>query len=183
MNSPTCCAQREECAEAPIMDCDETFNYVVAWRSRIKHRSFEGHQLFTWRIWSSLSFCSYDVLWGPWTSRLNGFYLSTPSQEGSTGDRWQSCLDTKEPIHYVTYGSGMQTWDSCLQPTCLQSLKDLLEAFVTLQGFLTDNDSESCAGLYGLKCSIARVFFWAFGCLRNTPRNLPSGRSMASQWG
>ena len=22
---------------------------------------------------------------------------------------------TKEPIHYVTYGSGMQTWDACPQ--------------------------------------------------------------------
>jgi hypothetical protein len=28
--------------------------------------------------------------------------------------KWLS-ICAKEPIHYVTYGSGMQTWDACTQ--------------------------------------------------------------------
>lgn len=64
---------------------------------------------------------TYDVLWCPWNQKTQRILDSNSKKDQK--DRWQSCLDTKEPIHYVTYGSGMQTWDSCLQLACLQSLK------------------------------------------------------------
>jgi len=40
--------------------------------------------------------------------------------------KWLSCA--KEPIHYVTYGSGMQTWDACPQ---LAGPKDHFDAQVS----------------------------------------------------